>query len=268
MWSPQQLEQYREQGYLAQPGLLSTEDLAPLLEANDKLLDHYGSVPDATGDGEDGVHYVKESNGAVRSLFAAHRQTEAYRQTLRSPKIAGPMKQIFENDAYVFHSKLNVKESFKGAVWLWHQDYGYWQFDGMDDRMASVLIMLDKTTIYSGCILFIPGSHKWGVLDHYSDEKTTTYKQWCVTTDVLKGRLKDDNDYIPVIGEPGDVFFFDCNMLHGSGHNMSATSRRTLIFACADIDNRPKPVENPRPDWVVDREFEAFTSSAQLASGC
>jgi len=76
---------------------------------------------------------------------------------------------------------------------------------------------------------------------------------------VRQFRTTSDSVYVPVVGKPGDVFFFDCNILHGSGHNMSPTSRKTLIYACAEMDNRPKVVENPRPDWVVAREFEPFT---------
>jgi ectoine hydroxylase len=136
----------------------------------------------------------------------------------------------------------------------------------VDNRIASVLIMLDKTTIHSGCILFVPGSHKWGVLEHHSDEKTTNYKQWCVTKSALEERIQDDSVYVPVVGDPGDVFFFDCNILHGSGHNLSATSRKTLIYACADLNNRPNVVDNPRPDWVVAREFEPITVGAELKS--
>jgi len=265
MWNSQQLDQYREQGYLAQPGLLNQDELSSLQEAANGLVTRYEGIAELIGDDEDnGVHYVKENNGAVRSLFAAHKRIEVFRKAIRHPKIAGPLKQIFSNDAYVFHSKVNVKDAFEGTVWLWHQDYGYWQYDGVDDRMASVLIMLDKTTIHGGCLLFIPGSHKWGVLEHQSDEKTTNYKQWCTIRPELQKRVQDDSVYVPVVGEPGDVFFFDCNILHGSGHNMSPTARKTLIYACADVDNPPKDIEKPRPDWVVARQFDPVTASIKL----
>ena len=100
-----------------------------------------------------------------------------------------------------------------------------------------------RARLHWECLLFVPGSHKWGVLEHQSDEKTTNYKQWCATKSALQERIPDDSVYVPVVGEPGDVFFFDCNMLHGSGHNLSATSRKILIYACADVDNQPKGVE-------------------------
>ena len=63
------------------------------------------------------------------------------------------MKQIFGQDAYIFHSKLNFKAPFEGTVWMWHQDYGYWQYDGVDDRLVSVLVMFGDNTIHNGCLL-------------------------------------------------------------------------------------------------------------------
>ena len=62
-----------------------------------------------------------------------------------------------------------------------------------------------------------------------------------------------------ITGEPGDVLFFDCNLLHGSGHNMSPLPRRTFIVCYNDIDNKPRPVANQRPDWVVSRSFDVVS---------
>ncbi len=260
MWNDEQLKQYDEQGFLRLPGLIDHELIAELKAESDIHIRRIEGDGPTSGDTEPRMHFVKELTGEVRTLFGLHREIEPVRRVIRLPQITGPLKQLLGGDAYVYHSKLNVKDAFEGAVWLWHQDYGYWQFDGVDDRMASVMIMLDRTTIHSGCMLFVPGSHKWGVLEHHSDETTTSYKQWCVTIPVLRERLESPDDMVAATGEPGDVWFFDCNVLHGSGHNLAPSSRQALIFACAHIDNRAKGVEEPRPDWVVDREYENFTA--------
>ena len=47
-----------------------------------------------------------------------------------------------------------------------------------------------------------------------------------------------------------------CNLVHGSGHNMSPLPRKVFIAAYNSVDNRPRPVENPRPDWVVSRRYD------------
>lgn len=264
MWTDQQLQAYHAQGFLRVPRLFDADEIAQLKTVSDGYVDRYRGHADLSGDDDQRAHWVREKAGPVRSIFALHRQVDAYRAAIRKPEVAGPLRQIFGGGAYVFHSKVNVKDAFEGAVWLWHQDFGYWQFDGVDNRMASVMIMLDRTTIHSGCLLFAPGSHKWGTLEHYSDEQTTSYKQWCVNPKVLKEHMADPDTLVAATGEPGDAYFFDCNTLHGSGHNLAPTSRQTLIYACAHIDNQPKPVENPRPDWVVDREFENVLADAKV----
>ena len=131
--------------------------------------------------------------------------------------------------------------------------------------MASVLIMLDKTTIHGGCILFVPGSHKWGVLDHQSDEKTTNYKQWCVTKSALQERIPDDSVLRFGRGRAGRR---GSSLIAISYTGRDTTCRpplaRPLIYACADLSNQPTGVDNPRPDWVVDRQFEPITNECVL----
>lgn len=264
MWTDAQLQQYRRDGYLRMPGLIDAATIARLRAVSDDYIARYSGDGPITGDDEHRTHYVKEKSGPVRTLFALHRGHRDYDALIRNPKIAGPLKQALGGDAYVYHSKVNVKDAFEGAVWMWHQDYGYWQYDGVDDRMASVLVMLDETTLHGGCMLFVPGSHKWGILEHHSDEKTTSYKQWCVTTPALRQHIMSDSDYVPVVGKPGDVYIFDCRTLHASGHNLAPASRQALIYAMAHIDNRPAKVEKPRPDWVVDTEFVNVTEHVKV----
>ena len=252
MWNDKQLATYREQGFLMQRGLLSGEQIDELRNAAIDLMEGKIAPPE--------VELVREKSGPVRSVFCMHRGLEPWRGLCRSASIGGPVKQILGTDAYIFHSKLNTKEAFEGTVWLWHQDFGYWQYDGVDDRMVSALVMLDANTIHNGCIMLITGSHRWGILDHYDDEQTTSYKQWCIRPEALRQRLKDETRIYPVVGEPGDVCFFDCKIIHGSNHNFSPLPRRSLIYAYSAIDNLPKGVENPRPDWVVSREPEPVTA--------
>lgn len=256
MWTQQQLDQYQRDGYLIQRGIITSDEVAAMLEASHELMSGRPTPSD--------VHTVHETSGAIRTVFCVHRQVDVFRAACRSEKIAGPVKQVFGKDGYIFHSKINVKDSFEGTVWLWHQDYGYWGYDGVDDRMMSAMVMLDKTTLHNGCIMMLSGSHKWGVLDHLDDEKSTSYKQWCITPEALRAHLTDESMIVPITGEPGDVCFFDCNLVHGSGHNMSPQPRKTMIYAYATVDNIPRGVEAPRPDWVVSREYEPVTADIQL----
>jgi ectoine hydroxylase len=250
-WNQQHCEQFEDHGYLFVPGLFSTDEISGLNQA----------VPDLLRGDEhlDSMHRERERSGAIRQVYLAHRYSPPFNVVSEDPAIVEPVKQILQSDVYVWHSKINVKDAFEGTVWLWHQDYGYWMWDGVDPRLVSVMVFLDKATINNGCLMVAAGSHKWGRLEHSADEVTTSYKQWCVDTAILRERLTEDMIQ-HVTGEAGDALFFHCNLLHASGHNLSPLPRKTYIIAYNAVTNRPRAVENPRPDWVVSRRFEPVTS--------
>ena len=246
-WTEEQIAQYNDLGYLFSPGLLSSDEVDALDNDIPLLLN---------GDDEiDGLHRERERSGAVRQVFLAHRRIESFKNIIRHPKILRPVQQILKGDCFIWHSKLNAKDAFEGTVWLWHQDYGYWMWDGVKPDLVSAMIFLDQATLNNGCLMIVAGSHKWGRQEHYADTTTTSYKQWCIDTDTLKTKIQEE-DIQHITGNPGDVLFFDCNIVHGSGHNMSPLPRKTFIIAYNAIANKPSPVENPRPDWVVSRNFE------------
>jgi len=246
-WTQAQLQQYHRDGFFVARQLLSSEEVATL----------NGAMPDLLNGDEvtDRMHREREKSGAVRQVYLAHRYSTPYRQLARNPKLLDPVKQITGNDVYVWHSKVNVKDAFEGAVWLWHQDYGYWMWDGVEPKLVSTMVLLDRATINNGALMVVAGSHKHGRKEHYADTVTTSYKQWCIDVPTLRETIREEDIHY-VTGEPGDVLFFDCNLVHGSNHNMSPLPRKTFIIAYNDIANKPRQVEKPRPDWVVAREFE------------
>lgn len=250
MWTGDELRSYHEHGYFLARGLLTAAEVAGLNGEMPWLL--------ATDGADDGIHRERERTGAVRQVYLAHRHSEPYRRLARDPRVLDPVRQVIGNDVYIWHSKINVKASFEGTVWLWHQDFGYWINDGVEARFVSAMVFLDQATLNNGCLLVAAGSHRWGLLPHAIDEATTSYKQWCVTLPVLAERLKEE-DIHPITGQPGDVLFFDPNLVHASGHNLSPLPRKTVILCYNDVANTPRPVAAPRPDWVVSRNHEAVT---------
>jgi L-proline 4-hydroxylase len=246
-WDPAECDELRVQGFRLVRGLVSPEEIAELQDAVPSLLEGDEQV--------DGMHRERERSGAIRQVYLAHRYSPAFQRISAHPGIVGPVRQLLRSDVYVWHSKINVKDAFEGTVWLWHQDYGYWKSDGVEPKLISVMIFLDRATVNNGCLMVAAGSHRWGRLEHSLDEITTSYKQWCVPHPLLRERLSEEM-ILHITGEPGDVLYFDCNLLHGSGHNLSPLPRKTCIIAYNDVNNRPKGVDHPRPDWVVSRVYD------------
>ena len=54
-------------------------------------------------------------------------------------------------------------------------------------------------------------------------------------------------------GKAGTAVLFHCNVLHASGHNLSAEDRWHIYVSCNRVANRPPLRNDARPDWVVSR---------------
>ena len=84
-------------------------------------------------------------------------------------------EQLLGERLYMHQFKINGKVAFDGDVWQWHQDYGTWKDDDQmpEARAMNVAIFLDEVNEFNGPLMFIPGSHKQGVLDAKHDLTTT-----------------------------------------------------------------------------------------------
>jgi hypothetical protein len=72
-------------------------------------------------------------------------------------------------------------------VWQWHQDYGTWKNDDLmpTERAMNVAIFLDDVNEFNGPLMFIPGSHKKGVVAAKHDLSTTSYPLWTVDNPLI-----------------------------------------------------------------------------------
>ena len=52
-------------------------------------------------------------------------------------------------------------------------------------RAMNVAIFLDEVNEFNGPLMFIPGSHKLGVLDAEHDTSTTSYPLWTIDNDTI-----------------------------------------------------------------------------------
>ncbi|HTX03766.1 MAG TPA: phytanoyl-CoA dioxygenase family protein [Candidatus Acidoferrales bacterium] len=207
---------------------------------------------------------IRERTGSVRTVYRAHEAdgptaSPVFARLARTPRFLRPAQQVLRDDKlYIYHCKSNIKTAIDGTVWLWHQDYGYWQHDGVPtSQMATFLVMLDEATEFSGCLYFVPGSHKGDVLPAYKDELTTSYPQWAIEKPAMIELLRKGPRPVAITGGPGTAVLFHCKMVHGSGHNLAPNDRWHHYMAYNTVANKPNPVPaNPRPDYVVSRNYK------------
>ena len=243
--SKSQLDAYERDGFLVLPELLSPQEVA-------QMKAELGRIQ-----GLDSDHLVRERSGGVaKTIYRVHEAdgptaSAPFHRAVRSPRLLGPAQQLLGDDAlYVYHTKCNLKTAIDGSVWAWHQDYGTWRRDGVPQaHLTTALLMLDEPTEMGGCLYFIPGSHKVGNLEPEFND-ATGYKFFVVPKAELLDIMARSPEPVPIVGKPGTVVFFHCNLLHASGHNLSRHDRWQVYAVYNPVANRPHDVPAPRPDHV------------------
>jgi ectoine hydroxylase len=244
--TPQQLETYDRDGFVVLDGLFTPAEVAAMKAelARVQQLDTDHLVREKSGD------------GVAKTIYRVHdaaspTASPVFHAAARAPRLLGPAQDLLRDPAlYMHHTKCNLKTAIDGSVWAWHQDYGSWKRDGMPEaRPTTALLMLDEPTEFNGCLYFIPGSHKLGNLEPRFDE-STGYKFWVVPKETLVDIMQRSPEPVAITGQPGTVVFFDCNLLHASGHNLSRHNRWAIYFVYNPVTNGCLPVTNARPEYV------------------
>src|SRR5438046_5417843 len=167
--SAEQIERFDREGYLFVPSLFKPEEIKVLTDEVPGLYAQRRpeNVREKTGD-------------VVRTNFASHMYGYPFANLAGIPRMVEPITELFGEDVYMHQFKINGKQAFDGDVWQWHQDYGTWHADDQkpEARAMNVAIFLDEVNEFNGPLMFIPGSHKLGVLEAEHDVTTTSYPRW------------------------------------------------------------------------------------------
>jgi Phytanoyl-CoA dioxygenase (PhyH) len=239
------LEAFATDGFVLKRAFFTPGQMAALADvlANDEALRRrtFGS-----GDG---------TGGAVELALWNAPGDDAFGALARSASMVGAATQLLGDEVYHYHSKLNTKRPGGGGTWVWHQDYGYWYENGcLTPDMLTVAVPLSPMTEANGAVQLMRGSHHAGRIDHFRVGDQVGADPDRVAA--LNARFET----VPFEGEPGDVVFFHCNVLHTSAPNTTDRSRELLLVAYNARRNDPvKAHHHPgyTPiDVVADDEVE------------
>lgn len=246
--TPEQLEQFDRDGYLFFPGHFSREETKTLTDA----------VPELYARRE--AYNVREKGSdAVRTNFAAHMYSKPFATLARHPRMIGPVEDVFGEKLYMHQFKINGKMAFEGDVWQWHQDYGTWLNDDMmpTERAMNIAIFLDDVNEFNGPLMFIPGSHKKGVVEAKHDLTTTSYPLWTVDNDLIRTLVQRAGDkeggIVSPKGPAGSMLMFHSCLLHASSSNLSPWNRVSVYLSLCAVSNHIRRFK--RPEYIAHRDF-------------
>ncbi len=237
-----EVSQFDEQGYLFFPARFSEQEARVLRRATDTV---YAMQREEVW---------RESTGVARTAFAAHRYNEAFARLGRHPRLIEPVMQLVDGPVYMHQFKVNAKAAFDGDVWQWHQDFGTWHRDDdmLEPRAMNIAVFVDDVTAANGPLLFLPGSHKQGVLDAGHDLETTSYPLWTLDRETVK-ELAGRGGCVAPTGAAGSMLLFSSLLVHASPANISPFDRTIVYLSLSHVDNPIRKFK--RPEWIAHRDF-------------
>lgn len=207
---------FNENGFVVIPEFLTEPEIAPISDEVDRIIS--GRANDIP---EDSIVYEPGSlPRQVRNVFALHRLNALFGDFVRHPRLVAIIERILGRPLRLYSSQLFAKPAAVGSVVPLHQDMPYWPFAPYE--LISAWFALDDSTLENGCVRFLPGSHKMGLLKH-------------VPSGIVGNSLKLEDDRVegirefPVEVKRGSCVLHHCLTAHRSESNRSARPRRGLI---------------------------------------
>lgn len=221
--STEQVRDYHENGFMVARAMYSAEEtdlLRRAMEQDPKVAAHSLIRPDTEG-------------GGTRISLWNRAGDSVYGLAARSERMVDTAEQLIGEPVYHYQSKLTAKDPFGGGAWEWHQDYGYWYYNGcLRPDMLSMMIALDRSDRDNGCLQVVRGSHKLGRIDHLEvSEKQNS------ADPARMEHIIGQSEIVHCELDPGDVLIFHSNTLHRSDQNRSPNRRWTLIVCYNAVSN-------------------------------
>lgn len=220
--STDQVEFYREHGYLAGLRLLNDEQIDALSKEVLELVE-----PGHPGNSlfyEFNSNESKDPNKILFHALGAWRIAPGLHDILWHPAFTFAASQLLEGAVRFWHDQIFYKPAHHGGVVIWHQDYSYWT---RTQPMAhlSCWIGLDDSTRENGCVHYVPGSHRWDLLP-----RADFANDMDAILDALTPEQTRQFKPVAIELKRGECSFHHPLMVHGSYENRTATSRRAIVL--------------------------------------
>lgn len=227
-WEPyritdEQVAFFHENGYLSGIRILDDTQIAVLR----------GELAELTDPNHPGHHlfyefHTNESTDPNTVVFHAlghWRITPGFHDVLWSPAFLMAARQLLGGGVRFWHDQIFSKPARHGGVVAWHQDYSYWTRTGPMNHLTC-WIGLDDADRHNGCLQYIPGSHRWGLLER----PVLTGEM-----DGLKQFLNEDQkkameNPVAIEMKAGYGTFHHPLMVHGSYANDTDRPRRAFVL--------------------------------------
>jgi len=232
-------DEFLDNGFLVRRGLIDDVTSSNLVDLIDRSLRPALAPVEFEAD----VHYpgapesrIAPGGNTPRRLLHAYSRDPQFQAIGRHPGVIETLQSLMGAESLLLsqnhHNCVMTKHPGYSSVTSWHQDIRYWRFDRPE--LISTWLALGPENVDNGCLLVMPGSHRWELDPGRFDASLFLRTDLPENEELLASA-------IPVELERGDVLFFHSRTLHAAGQNQSDTVKRTLVYTYRSADNQPIP---------------------------
>ena len=227
MLNSKQVDYYNSNGYLTIENVYNASQIKLLSDVTDEFVEKSRLVT------EENDMFSLESDHSKNNPRLTRIKTpqnfhSIYEKAVKDEKMLDIIEHFIGKNIRFQGAKLNMKMPGGGRQVEWHTDWGH--HPHTNDDMLAVGIALDDITEENGCLMVIPGSHKWDAISHHEDGF------FVGAVDINSFDVKKA---INITSNAGGISIHHVRTLHGSAPNMSDKPRRLLLLEFSATDAFP-----------------------------
>ncbi len=216
-----QVESFRRDGFVGPIDVLSADEVIRVREAVASVVANLDRHRDQLYEVEQS--FTERPGEVVCHFLGGFRVHEVLRELVFLPRITVPCAQLLRVERLRFwHDQVFAKPPHHPGVVPWHQDYSYWTRTTPPCHITMNLL-LDDSDAESGCLQFLPGSHRFGLLPKLPFDSPLE-----AIREHLPAELAWNPVAMPV--RAGQATIHHSHTLHGSDQNRSDRWRRACVL--------------------------------------
>jgi len=213
--SKKDIQSFNEDGFLSGIQLFNDNEIQGIGDYFDTLLEN------ALDSGDDSY-----------SISTAHLKHKNVYNLLLNDRIVKIVSDLLGENIIGWGSHFFCKLPGDRKKISWHQDASYWPFS--KTNTVSCWLAIDDTKIENGCVEFIPGSHRFGLVNYEMSKKEEN--------NILNQTVHEIEKYgdpIPIELNAGQISIHSDLLLHSSKPNTSKRRRCGLSLQYCTPDIKP-----------------------------
>lgn len=220
----EQIQQYREDGFIKLDGLLTGEDLR---EFRDTVAAAVESERSTQADPNRKVDPVY-AQIFIQRVNLWRRHADVARFAL-APRFANLAARLVGGPVRIWHDQALFKEPGNGNRTPWHQDSPYWPHTTRD-RTVSMWFALKDANIENGCMSFLPGTQKLGAKEPVNLSNPRGVMDVAPEASGIKAITREL--------EAGSATFHDGLCFHYAGPNRADATREAFVVIYMPAETR------------------------------